>query len=242
MNVTIIEDDNSQSYQLKKVLQSWASSRSTVLSVSVISSGKEFISAEHHINAPAVDLYILDIELDEYSGLDIAHYLRSNGYKGFIIFLTAYREFVFEGYNVHALNYLLKPIDKKLLYSCMDEILSSSKNELYTFTVNKSVISIPYNDILCFSTSMHYVDIMTESKTYVQHATLNEIVDHLPSYFLRAHRSYVINMRHIRKISSNKITLSNRTTIPIGRTYYNNVCTYFADFTQRFSDRDYNDT
>lgn len=59
----------------------------------------------------ATDVYFLDISLKEENGVDIAKKLRAHNYKGHIIFLTGFQEYVFEGYSVRALDYLLKPID-----------------------------------------------------------------------------------------------------------------------------------
>ncbi|MCD8076754.1 MAG: response regulator [Lachnospiraceae bacterium] len=68
------------------------------------------------------DIYFLDIQLGDMLGLDIAKDLRSHGYQGVIIFLTVFREYVFHGYEVHAMNYLLKPVKEESLYLCLDEV------------------------------------------------------------------------------------------------------------------------
>ncbi len=73
------------------------------------------------------------------NGISIAKILRVNGYNGNIIFLTAFREYVFQGYEVHALNYLLKPITLDSLKPCMDEVARDLSGNTYVFTVGKKL-------------------------------------------------------------------------------------------------------
>lgn len=82
---------------------------------------------------------------------------------------------------------------------------------------------------------MHYVDILTTNgKCYEQMATLSRIIEHLPGEFIRTHRSYIVNMAHIYRITSSSIELSNHLTIQIARSYYKDVINAFAKYTRRF--------
>ena len=115
IHVCIIEDEEQYSSLLKEMLRKWQDENSVVLSISLFSSGKDFLAGKEL----CFDLIFLDIQLGGCSGIEIARRMREQGYEGEIVFLTAYQEYVFEGYNVRALNYFLKPIRYEQLDSCM---------------------------------------------------------------------------------------------------------------------------
>ena len=169
------------------------------------------------------------------NGIEVAKRLRESGYQGIIVFLTAFREYVFRGYEVRALNYLLKPVKENTLF-CVWMKSRRSYLIIPTYTGNKQeIVSIPYADILTFSSRLHYVDILTvDGKCYEQMSTLNKIIVHLPSEFIRTHRSYIVNMAHIYRITSGTIELSNHLTTQIARSYSKDVISAFAKYTTRF--------
>lgn len=171
------------------------------------------------------------------NGMDIAKQIRQDGYDGEIIFLTSFCEYVFGGYKVHALNYLLKPLETEALYSCLNEVRESLQTNYYVFRNNQAIVQIEYRDILSFSSFLHNVDILTRNEHFNQNATLSSILSHLPKQFVRVHRSHIVNMAHIHKISGNKITLSNRTMVPIGRQYLNDVRKSFTEYATRLDQR-----
>ena len=234
INVTIIEDNLNELDQLQHALDAWSENNSTPLSVTIYTSGEEYFSTNTtHIS----HVFFLDIQLYGMSGLDIAKQLRQDKYAGEIIFLTSFREYVFDGYKVHALNYLLKPLESEALYSCMNEIKESLQTTCYVFRNNQEIIQIEYRDILSFSSSLHNIDILTCSGHFTQHASLSNILSHLPKQFIRVHRSHIVNMAHIHKISGNTITLSNRKTVPIGRQYLDDVRKAFTEYVTRLDYR-----
>lgn len=173
--------------------------------------------------------------MGQMNGIEVAKRLRESGYHGIIVFLTAFREYVFRGYEVRALNYLLKPVKENTLFLCLDEIAKELSNNTYIYRNKQEIVSIPYTDILTFSSRLHYVDILTvDGKCYEQMSTLNKIIVHLPSEFIRTHRSYIVNMAHIYRITSGTIELSNHLTTQIARSYSKDVISAFAKYTTRF--------
>ena len=171
------------------------------------------------------------------TGLDVAKKLREEGYQGSVIFLTAFREYVFHGYEVHAMNYLLKPVKEYPLFLCLDEIAKDLYGSSYLYRNKQEIIRIPYKDILSFSSSMHYVDILTVSEHFCQYTTLNSIIEYLPQEFIRTHKSCIVNMAHIYKISGSTIVLSNHMTTRIGRSYMKSVVAAFTAYSTRFDGR-----
>ncbi|MCI8408806.1 MAG: response regulator transcription factor [Lachnospiraceae bacterium] len=231
LKITILEDKQIEIERLTNELLSWSKEKDTQLDINTYSSGEEYFNLR---KVPEdSNIIFLDIQMDKMSGIDVARQIRSEGYSGYIIFLTAFREYVFHGYEVHALNYLLKPIKRQPLFLCLNEVARHLEGNSYLFRNKQELIRIPYKDILCFSASLHYVDILTTTDNLCQYSTLNNIITHLPKEFIRIHRSYIVNMEHIYKLSGNTITLSNKKTVAIGRVYLKAVIADFSSYSAR---------
>lgn len=231
IKITIIEDCLIELNRLSNELEIWSKCSGIEIKLYTYSSGEEYFR-RHQEND--VSVFFLDIQLSGMSGMTFAKKLRESGYKGHLIFLTAFREYVFEGYQVHALNYLLKPITANLLKPCMDEIAKDLLGNTYVFRNKQEIVQIPYTDILVFTSNMHYVDILTSSKSFCQYTTLNNIIIYLPKEFIRCHRSYIVNMSHIYKIKGSTIVLSNNMKVPMGRSFLNQVQIQFSNYSFRF--------
>lgn len=113
LSITILEDEEIHSKQLKQLLKKWGDENHIMMSIHLFFSGESFLKYNYNED----ELFFLDINLKTMNGMDIAKQLRKDGFQGTIIFLTAFSEYVFEGYNVQALNYLIKPIDYEKLGS-----------------------------------------------------------------------------------------------------------------------------
>lgn len=234
INITIIENEPYELEKLCHALNTWSKNNFITLCITTYSSGEEYFSSN---TTHTSNIFFLDIQLDKMNGMDIAKQIRQDGYDGEIVFLTSFREYVFGGYKVHALNYLLKPLEIEALYSCLNEVKESLQTNYYVFRNNQTIVQIEYRDILSFSSFLHNIDILTRNEHFNQNTTLSSILSHLPKQFVRVHRSHIVNMAHIHKISGNTITLSNRTTVPIGRQYLNDVRKAFTEYATRLDYR-----
>lgn len=236
LKIVILEDKKSESAYLMQLLKDWSLYRNFNIETSLYSSGEEFFEKNENYMSEDIAVFLLDIQMKKINGIDVAKALRNSGYQGDIIFLTSFREYVFKGYEVHALNYLLKPVEAKSLYLCLDEIAKKLTGNAYVYRYKQEIITIPYKDIISFSSSLHSIDILTTKDTFQQYSTLNTIIGHLPSEFIRIHKSCIVNIAHINKITKNVVSLSNRKTATIGRVYMPDVLEAFANYAMRFDD------
>lgn len=237
MKITILEDSVIESERLKNGIRKYGQQYDWDIEIDEYESGEEYFSKNSEGTTIQASAFFLDIQMGQMNGIEVAKRLRESGYQGIIVFLTAFREYVFRGYEVRALNYLLKPVKENTLFLCLDEIAKELSNNTYIYRNKQEIVSIPYADILTFSSRLHYVDILTvDGKCYEQMSTLNKIIVHLPSEFIRTHRSYIVNMAHIYRITSGTIELSNHLTTQIARSYSKDVISAFAKYkyTTRF--------
>ena len=235
MKITVLEDSRIEAERLRNGIQKYGQKYDWDIAIDEYNSGEDYFLQNPDSQSIQASAFFLDIQMGEINGIEVAKRLRALGYKGIIVFLTAFREYVFRGYEVRAMNYLLKPVKENTLFLCLDEIVKELSDHAYIYRNKKEIVSIPYADILTFSSRLHYVDILTANgQCYEQMSTLNKIINHLPNEFVRTHRSYIVNMAHIRRITSGTIELSNRLTIQIARSYSKEVISAFARYTTRF--------
>lgn len=228
--ITIIEDKEDAKEQLLTALDIWKEKNNVYLQIEYFCNGENYFAS--HVTDEST-LYILDIQLHGMDGIEIAQKMRARGYNGNILFLSAFQEYVFRGYDVRAFHYLLKPVSQIALNKCLDEIYSELYGNCFIYRNADEIIQIPFHKIITISIVKHYVDITTTEKIYACRLSLKEILRHLPTEFIQCHRSYIINMRHIQKIAGTTITMSNRTLVTVGRNYLDTVRHQYSDFCLR---------
>ena len=150
IHIGIIEDEQLHINQLRDLLNNWQNMSGVYLQIEFFFSAENFLLK----NDLQFDLIFMDIMLGKMNGLQLTQILHEKKYNGRIIFLTAHKEYVFEGFRVHAFDYLLKPITYDRLQRCMYDIIEYVSSDLYIYKSRSEIIRIPYNEILYFTTQM----------------------------------------------------------------------------------------
>ena len=162
------------------------------------------------------DIVFLDIYMNDLLGIDVAHKLRSLGYRGHIIFLTATADFAVDSYEVEALGYLLKPQSFEKLSQVMDRAIRTMTTNTYLVKNHSKIIRVPYHEIL-YIESMNSKCIIhcCNEQHYVIYKRLTTIEHELnDKRFLRCHQSYLVTMDHIHQVDS-QFTLVTGDTVAI---------------------------
>ena len=224
VHVTIIEDEESFAQDLTEKIKNWFQAHHQEAIVKWYSSSHPVFFTNSYL---ATDVYFLDISLKEENGVDIAKKLRTNNYKGHIIFLTGFQEYVFEGYSVRALDYLLKPIDPMKLDRDLKLITEELSDQNYMVRTRSEMYKIPYKEILYISSNNHSIEIVTEKEKFRQMISLREVLAHLPAYFLQCHRTIIVNMKAVISLTDNWIILSGKEELPVGKKYLEQIRSTF---------------
>lgn len=222
INAAILEDNILFANQLKNLILIWADKNSHNFNIDVFHSAENLFSG--NTKYTYYDVIFMDIQLQPdvpsaITGMDIAKKLRLSGFDNDIIFITSYQEYVFEGYNVNAFNFLLKPIQTDKLYPVLNSLIEKYSDKQYVFKNRQSIVSIPYANIIIITSNLHEINIMTSNDTYTDRSSLETIADTLPKSFVRCHKTCIVNLSHITKIEKNTIFLSNKKLQTIGRKY-----------------------
>lgn len=182
------------------------------------------IEAAQTLRLERPDLLLLDIQMPDISGLQIA---RNTDYSPQIIFTTAHSQFAVEGFELDAADYLLKPYSFERFLIAIDKVkkrlaISAIENESGASIVFKSTyqnIEVRCAEILYVEAMDNYATIYTEEKKYIAHSTLKSIEDQLPEHqFIRIHRSYIINRSKISSFTKSTAMIGAQ-SIPVGRSY-----------------------
>jgi DNA-binding LytR/AlgR family response regulator len=231
INIAIIDDEKMQVELLKKYVQNWASKKN----ISVVT--EPFYSAESFEFCWSVDkkynIILLDIQMKGQSGIELAKKIRQKDDILNIIFITAITDYIGDGYDVSAINYLIKPIKEKKLYECMDKAILKIKNEVKTILldVDGGTQRIMQNDIIYIESFAHFININAINEKYTTRKNISEIEKELDEdIFIRCHRSYIVGLRYIKKIGNKELELDNGYLIPISRRQYVNTNKAFIKY------------
>lgn len=169
---------------------------------------------------PDIELIFLDVNMPQQSGLDFYKSLKQ---PPKVIFTTAYPQFAVEGFEVNALDYLLKPIAYERFLTAINKAIALKNDvdqtpEFIVLKENKAFHKVELQSICVVEAFGDYVKVHTDSKTIVTHSTFSKFLESLPDNFLRVHKSFSINLNHMSHLAGNQIMVGNQ-NIPIGQTY-----------------------
>lgn len=165
------------------------------------------INALEFLKANTVDLIFLDIQMPDMNGLELTQHLP---YTSYIIFTTAHREFALEGFELNAVDYLLKPISYHRFLKAVKKVdINNIKNRgavtdhIFVKT-DGHIVRIQLDTIIYIETAKDYIYIHAKDNRYMTLVSLTQIEKELPkAMFIRVHRSYLVNIGHIEKLEGN---------------------------------------
>lgn len=180
--------------------------------------------AKAYLQQQKVDLLFLDIQMPDINGMQ---FYKSLAEKPPVIFTTAYKDFAAEGFNVDAVDYLLKPFEyDRFLKACYKakeylEFLSTQEMQLNSIfvKVNYEIMKINLKDVELIEALDDYIKIYIKPNPVLTLMTLKSIQEKLPPRdFVRVHRSFIVPLAKIEKFSKTKLWTAGK-EIPIGSSY-----------------------
>ncbi|MEM1337896.1 MAG: LytTR family DNA-binding domain-containing protein [Bacteroidota bacterium] len=164
------------------------------------------VEASNFLKKTKVDLLLLDIHMPELNGIEL---LKSLVNPPKVIFTTAYREYAYEGFQLEAVDFLLKPIDYERFIRSINKVLLTFGNqkdhqETIFIKCDGLIVKIVISKILYAEKAKDYVIIYTAEKKYMTLLSLKQLEKYLPTnQFCRVHRSYHVNLKKVEKIEGN---------------------------------------
>lgn len=217
-------DDEKQQLELYKTMFTNIEMRQDIkLNVEYFLSGN-FMLERFQSEKNPFDLVYLDMDMDEKSGLDPAKEIRQNYHSDcLILFLTNYPKYMQNSFDVRAFQYMIKPVQ----FDEFERKFNAARKYLEKDDKNRVVLKIDEDNVVFFTNEIYYIEkeksskqflVYLEDKCVVAKGVLSAIENQLlEQHFMRTHRSYLVNMKHIRRIQKNDLVLSNGNLVPISR-------------------------
>ncbi len=171
-----------------------------------------------------VDLLFLDVEMGKENGMDAAKKIRTVNRNLLIVFVTGYTDYVFDGYQVNALDYLVKPVSPEKLKEVLlraKELLTPPTDRFFVLKNADGAYRLPWDDILYFYSDRRYIHLVTVIKTYTFYGKLNDIEKQVRKNFVRIHQRYLVNSDNVTFVGGNFVTVDNPACekLPVSRAY-----------------------
>ena len=186
------------------------------ISLHMFSSGEELLSYNGQI-----DILFLDIQMKGMDGMETARKLRADKFRGFLVFITVLKEMVFQSFEVQTYDYLVKPVDKKQFEKTMERLYASTQNA----SEDSLLVQKGYEGRIIAKDQIIFCEII-DRKIYLN-LTSGEVVDYyerienletkLDNRFYRCHRSYLINLKHLKGYKNGTAYMDNGKEIPVSR-------------------------
>lgn len=189
---------------------------------SLVAKFRNAVEAYEYLGKNKIDLLFLDIEMPLVNGVN---FLKALPNAPQTIFTTAYKQYAFEGFELSAVDYLLKPFSYERFLKAVTKIGKANvATEGLTNTLvikdKDGMLNLKQQDILYIEGCKDYVKIITAEKVHIIYHTLKGILERLnAAVFIQAHRSYLVNKMQVLRLTPDHLILSNQTLIPIGKSY-----------------------
>ena len=193
------------------------------------------LEARTFLENDTVDAIFCDINMPDLNGMD---FVKSLAAPPLIVFTTAYSEYAVEGFRVNAVDYLLKPFGLQEFQRAAQRLKERIEGSRQTEEAPTPLTTVPQADTLFLKTDyriinvniadIRYVEAMSEylkvwlegqPKPIVTLLSMKKMEENLPNYFMRIHRSYIINLTKIQEVNKNRVIMDADTYLPIGDMY-----------------------
>ena len=213
MRIAICDDEAVEQRHLHTLVDEWARKRGVAVSVCVFDSAEAFLF--EYVEDKGFDVLLLDIQMKKMDGVALAKRIREDNEGLQIIFITGFPDFIAEGYDVSALHYLLKPVDEEKLFEVLDKAVARLRTtpRAILFRKGSGYLRILADDIYYAEAFSHSVVLVTKEGRETFNMRLSDMEALLGDGFFRCHRSYIVSMKHVRRVTRAAMILDDGTEI-----------------------------
>lgn len=217
--IAICDDMDEDIQYIFSAVNQWAKKENLTVTVETFPSAESFLF--RYEEQKSYDILLLDIEMQDMSGVDLAKKIRKGNDAIQIIFITGYMDYIEEGYEVAALHYLMKPVSEKKLWEVLNRaVVKIKKNEKSLFlSLSGEMVRIPVYEVKYLEVQQNYVTVHAKNN-YTIKKTLGEFERELDERFYRMGRSFIVNLCCIDRITKTSVFLSDGSVIPLPRGQY----------------------
>lgn len=217
IDIVLVDDEQLQLDYMQKLIEQAADSLKIEIAIHQYLSGEAFLFALE--DYPAWNLAFLDIEMAKLNGMEVARIVREKALDLELVFATAYAEYAIEGYEVQALDYLLKPINVEKITRVLTRYLEELPEEAAYIIVDVAgqPSRLNLDDVIYVEADGGEVMVVLEEKTLSIKMSLTEFEKLLDDRFVSTHRSYLVNLQYVSRLLKKDVALHNGDMIPLSR-------------------------
>ncbi|MDE7272921.1 MAG: LytTR family DNA-binding domain-containing protein [Lachnospiraceae bacterium] len=242
LQIAICDDEQYYREKINHLLKQYFHRQNLEYNIALYLSGEEFLAQQE--NSVKYDIVFMDISMKALDGIQTASQIRAFHSDTYLVFVTAFIDYALEGYKVNAVRYLMKDTLDTTIPECLDAILQKMHLAQVTFSFLNGETTLYTDNILYVesqkhksffyymqSGAMHSSAAESGMVTYQIYEKLDSIEQKLSGYgFLRIHKSYLVNMKHIRRLSNYTAFLNTGEELPIPRMKYQTVKEQFVAY------------
>mgnify|MGYP003369773442 FL=1 len=234
MKIAICEDNTEDALYLKKMIHSYCLDHNISIEINLFETGENCVSTEKQFDILFVDIYLKENGIN---GIQVCQILQKKNPYILIIFTTSSRDYAIEAFSMGAVHYLLKPFSTEHVFQALSRCIQQNQNKLikkediFEIKQGGSLLPILQKDIIYIEIQDKLCTVHTTKTIYQTYSSLDSIFKALNShYFMKAQRSYIVNMNYIESLQGNEITLKNNIKIAISRKYRLVLKKQYQDF------------
>ena len=215
IKIALCDDQITALESLKEKISSYIHHKNLEYSITLFLSGDALLVSRDYY-----DIIFLDIKMNGTNGMETAKKLRQKENQSHLVFVTSVKEYVFEAFEVGAVNYLLKPIDTKKLTATMDKIIGAivkSTNEFFLLQTGHEIKKLKLSEILYAEVLNHKVFIYTKDGIQNYNKKIEILETELGEDFFRCHRSYILNFKYVKSYALGIVILTTGEKIPVAK-------------------------
>lgn len=218
LRIAICDDDGSSINYLSEIIIQYSQEKDLQFEIVTFLSGIDLLK-----NFKGYDLIFLDIDMPEMDGIEVGLKIKGENSRCEIIYVTNYSDYAYRSFSIRPFGYVVKPFSRENIFKELNDFINkrNEKNEIHQIYLSegKEILKLNAVDILYFEYSVDkHVKIVTGHKTYDMHGPLRYFYEKAKTYgFTYPHKSFVVNMLHIAKISHFDVVMKNNSIIPIAQ-------------------------
>ncbi len=227
--IAIVDDDPKDAEHLKECVETYCKTNNHAVMIHVFHDGLDLVrSTENH------DIVFLDIQMKQLDGLETARFIRKIDKESILIFVTNMAQFAIKGYEVDALDFILKPVSMASIVYVLDKAMKrldgSSAKAMFSLKTSDGTISLSANDITYVEVFDHNLVYHTTRGEYNVRGKLSDASQKLsPDRFVMCNRSFIVNLRHVSNVTSDYLMIGD-TRISVSKSHRKELMKRFSSF------------
>ena len=215
--IAICDDSDADRQYVLNMVHAWAASAGHVVHTDTFTSAENFLF--RYAEDKDWDILLLDIEMGAMDGVSLAKKIRQNNEAVQIVFITGFADYISEGYEVAALHYLMKPVKQDKLFAVLDRAVAAMQKteRMILLPVGGEMLRLPVSRVQYVEAFSHTVAIITGTDAIQVKIPISEVEKMLGDGFIRCHRSYLVGLKHIARLSKSEVILDSGKSLPLSR-------------------------